>query len=289
MMEGTGVGKGLDIKGKSAKKGSLSAFVPFLQIFYNEHKCEIQPIQESAEMRIYYKNIELRDFVFEVLQKYLKDGPTKKKKETNIEIYDDESGDLLAPSSPLNMSMVDEAMVAADVAAAKTNGNESDAAQDTETATEGANDSAAKSANENGDISNGGNDDLDEIPEEEEEEDDEYPDRMPPHKDPYSPSYLPDSTKLKKVKKFAKTGYYGIECSQRLFWYATVRDADITRVGTGTETGRPSLPAFQDANLKTLKIAQSQLPKPSILEYLGSSFGLDFGVRKRCCSARSKQ
>lgn len=263
MMEGTGVGKGLDIKGKSAKKGSLSAFVPFLQIFYNEHKCEIQPIQESAEMRIYYKNIELRDFVFEVLQKYLKDGPTKKKKETNIEIYDDESGDLLAPSSPLNMSMVDEAMVAADVAAAKTNGNESDAAQDTETATEGANDSAAKSANENGDISNGGNDDLDEIPEEEEEEDDEYPDRMPPHKDPYSPSYLPDSTKLKKVKKFAKTGYYGIECSQRLFWYATVRDADITRVGTGTETGRPSLPAFQDANLKTLKIAQSQLPKPS--------------------------
>lgn len=246
MMEGTGVGKGLDIKGKSAKKGSLSAFVPFLQIFHNEHKNEIQPIQECAEMRIYYKSIELRDFVYGILQKHLKDGPPKKKKETEM-LYDDESGDLLAPLSTMSIfktlggeEAVDEAMIAADIAAtAKRNGNESDTAQGMEGA-----------ADQNGIISDG-------------EEADEYPDRLPPHKDPYSPSYLPDSTKLKKIKKFVKTGYYGIECSQRLFWYATVQDADITRVGTGTETGRPSLPAFQDANLKTLKVAQAQLPKPS--------------------------
>lgn len=32
MMLGEGVGKGLDIKGKSAKRGKLSAFVPFMQI-----------------------------------------------------------------------------------------------------------------------------------------------------------------------------------------------------------------------------------------------------------------
>ena len=68
---------------------------------------------------------------------------------------------------------------------------------------------------------------------------------------------------MKKIKKFVKTGYYGIECSQRLFWYATIADASIERKGTGTETGRPSLPGFQDANMKTLKVAQSQIPKPS--------------------------
>ena len=251
MMEGTGVGKGLDIKGKSAKKGSLSAFVPFLQIFHNEHKNEIQPIQECAEMRIYYKSIELRDYVYGILQNHLKEGPAKKKKETEM-LNDDESGDLLAPLSKMSIvktlggeEAVDEAMIAADIAAAaKTNGDEY-AAQDMEIAMGG-----AKPADHNGIISDG-------------EEADEYLDRLPPHKDPYSPSYLPDSTKLKKIKKFAKTGYYGIECSQRLFWYATVNDADITRVGTGTETGRPSLPGFQDANLKTLKIAQAQLPKPS--------------------------
>ena len=42
MMEGTGVGKGLDIKGKSAKQGDLSAFVPFLQIHNEADKAKIK-------------------------------------------------------------------------------------------------------------------------------------------------------------------------------------------------------------------------------------------------------
>mmetsp|Transcript_13399 Transcript_13399/g.33730 ORF Transcript_13399/g.33730 Transcript_13399/m.33730 type:complete len:902 (+) Transcript_13399:500-3205(+) len=174
MMEGTGVGKGLDIKGKSAKKGILSAFVPFMQIFNNDHKGEIQPLAETAEMRIYYKHEDLRNHVFEVLDKFRKEGPKK----------DSE----------------DEEM--------------------------------------NGE------------------------DYVPQHKDPDSPSYLPETAKLKKIKRYHKKGYWGIECSQRLFWYGTIQDADISRAGTGTETGRPSLPGFQDANHKTLKVAQAQLPKP---------------------------
>jgi len=172
MMEGTGVGKGLDIKGKSAKKGILSAYVPFMQIFNNDHKGEIQPIAECAEMRVYYKDVLLRDHVFDVLVKFLEDGPMKK---------DSDSEDGFSGSA---------------------------------------------------------------------------------NKDPDSPSYVPENAKLKKIKRFAKTGFYGIECSQRLFWYATIQDADISRVGTGTETGRPSFPGFQDANHKTLKVAQAQLPKP---------------------------
>ena len=73
MMEGTGVGKGLDIKGKSAKKGLLSAYVPFLQIHQEEHKKEIQPIPKNADMRIYYKTIQQRDYVYDYLYQYGQD------------------------------------------------------------------------------------------------------------------------------------------------------------------------------------------------------------------------
>jgi len=205
MMEGTGVGKGLDIKGKSAKKGSLSAFVPFMQIFNEHHKNEIQPITEGADMRIYYKSEELRDHVFKYLVKYKAEGPPKMKKKTKRLMSD---------------TILEE--------------------------------SEEDFIDENGIIVS-----------DSEEEDYDDSDHLPRHKDPNSLSYIPENAKLKKFKKFVSTGFYGIECSQRLFWHATVQNADITRVGTGTETGRPSLPGFQDANMKTLKVATSQIPKPT--------------------------
>ena len=80
MMEGAGVGKGLDIKGKSSKRGILSAFVPFMQIFKEEHKLDIQPISANANMRIYYKHEKLRDYVYNVLEDFLINGPKRKKK-----------------------------------------------------------------------------------------------------------------------------------------------------------------------------------------------------------------
>jgi len=205
MMEGTGVGKGLDIKGKSAKKGSLSAFVPFMQIFNEHHKNEIQPITEGADMRIYYKCEELRDHVFKYLAKYKAEGPPKMKKKTKRLMSD---------------TILEE--------------------------------SEKDFIDENGIIVS-----------DSEEEDYDNSDHLPRHKNPNSLSYIPENAKLKKFKKFVSTGFYGIECSQRLFWHATVQNADITRVGTGTETGRPSLPGFQDANMKTLKVATSQIPKPT--------------------------
>ena len=56
MMEGRGVGKGLDIKGKSARKGQLSGFVPFLQIHEEEHKSLVEKIGRKAKMRVYYSS-----------------------------------------------------------------------------------------------------------------------------------------------------------------------------------------------------------------------------------------
>lgn len=68
MMEGVGVGKGLDIKGKSAKKGELSALVPFLQIHEETDKVLIQPLALTAKLRVYYSSEEARQAVIDTLK-----------------------------------------------------------------------------------------------------------------------------------------------------------------------------------------------------------------------------
>jgi len=73
MMEGTGVGKGLDIKGKSAKKGLLSAFVPFLQISEEQDKHKIQPIAYTSRLRVYYHSDAARKEVIRKLRQFAKD------------------------------------------------------------------------------------------------------------------------------------------------------------------------------------------------------------------------
>jgi len=55
MMLGEAVGKGLDIKGKSAKRGKLSAYVPFLQIGDNKHKDKVRRLSPSNMVRVFYK------------------------------------------------------------------------------------------------------------------------------------------------------------------------------------------------------------------------------------------
>lgn len=149
MMEGTGVGKGLDIKGKSAKKGKLSGYVPFLQIHQEDHKDKITRIGRKAKMRVYYSSREARDAVLEELE-------------------------------PLANDYME----------------------------------------------------------------------FDPHKVIHS--------EMIELDKYAKKGYYGIEVYQRLFWEGYVVHQNIERTDSeddGTVTGRPSMPGFQDANLKTLKVA----------------------------------
>jgi hypothetical protein len=152
MMEGSGVGKGLDIKGKSAKKGLLSALVPYLQIHDENDKFLIQPIAVTAKLRVYFQSMEAREQVMETLR-------------------------------PL------------------------------------ANDEA-------------------------ENEDDLIP------------------SKLKIIDKYARKQLFGLELSQRLFWKGYVLEQSIARMGE-YETGRPSVPGFQDANNKTLKLALHLSPEPA--------------------------
>merc|ERR1711881_537958 len=84
MMEGSGVGKGLDIKGKSAKKGLLSAFVPFLQIHEEADKALVQPIGSRYRMRVYYSSNEQRQQVIDTLLPLAtKEGMKKTKRKSS--------------------------------------------------------------------------------------------------------------------------------------------------------------------------------------------------------------
>lgn len=73
MMTGQGTGKGLDIKGKSAKKGKLSAYVPFLQIHEEKHKTKIRLLPSNGRIRIFYKKREMRDNAQGILVGVLED------------------------------------------------------------------------------------------------------------------------------------------------------------------------------------------------------------------------
>ncbi len=67
MMRGEGVGKGLEIKGKSAKEGCLSGFIPFLQIHEEEHKKGIRSIGKGDRTKIFFSTESCRNEVGEFL------------------------------------------------------------------------------------------------------------------------------------------------------------------------------------------------------------------------------
>jgi hypothetical protein len=73
MMLGEGVGKGLDIKGKSAKRGKLSAFVPFLQIFKEEDKAKVRILPKNGKIRIFFTSERARDLVVTNLNELAKE------------------------------------------------------------------------------------------------------------------------------------------------------------------------------------------------------------------------
>ena len=51
----------MDIKGKSAKRGKWSGFVPFLQIHNNGDKLKVGSLQADARVRVFYPNRLVRD------------------------------------------------------------------------------------------------------------------------------------------------------------------------------------------------------------------------------------
>ena len=67
MMSGEATGKGLEIKGKSAKCGCLSALVPFIQIYEEQHKERIRECVRDKTMRVFFPTEQARDEAADML------------------------------------------------------------------------------------------------------------------------------------------------------------------------------------------------------------------------------
>lgn len=64
----TAVGKGLNVKGKSAKMNRLSGFVPFIQISDNSHKAKIEVSPPEARLKIFYRSDDERELALFALE-----------------------------------------------------------------------------------------------------------------------------------------------------------------------------------------------------------------------------
>ncbi|CAE7390210.1 pkaR, partial [Symbiodinium natans] len=68
MLNQTAVGKGLNVKGKSAKRNRLSGFVPFLQIHDNSDKGKIEDSPANAFVTIYYDSKQNREIALQEMR-----------------------------------------------------------------------------------------------------------------------------------------------------------------------------------------------------------------------------
>jgi len=82
------VGKGLNIKGKSAKKNRLSGFVPFLQISDASHKERVEESPSNARTFVYYRNVVARDLAQTAMTKVLREAKDLKIAEPEIRTID---------------------------------------------------------------------------------------------------------------------------------------------------------------------------------------------------------
>jgi hypothetical protein len=105
MMLGIATGKGLDIKGKSAKCGNISSYVPFIQI-YEEHQKETSRslINQGEMVRVYYQSRSARNDVYEMLldvKDYMQFA-----KEDAFRVLNNEDADLVEQSLAMKHLMV---------------------------------------------------------------------------------------------------------------------------------------------------------------------------------------
>lgn len=71
MLNGEAVGKGLNVKGKSAKKNWLSGFVPFLQISDNDHKKYVEDSPKGARLHIFFTTAPARQEAIAALEQLM--------------------------------------------------------------------------------------------------------------------------------------------------------------------------------------------------------------------------
>ena len=71
MLGRVGVGKGLNVKGKSATEGPLAGFVPFVQIHEEAHKAQVGISPPGARTRVFWRSESARDAALRALEPML--------------------------------------------------------------------------------------------------------------------------------------------------------------------------------------------------------------------------
>jgi len=89
MLSGAAVGKGLNVKGKSAKQGVLSGYVPFCQISDNKHKALIEQSPKNARLLIYYKSKNNREEARKRLEAVMASMDARSVAERRIDLVED--------------------------------------------------------------------------------------------------------------------------------------------------------------------------------------------------------
>lgn len=109
MLSGAAVGKGLNVKGKSAKLNRLSGFVPFLQISQENDKAEVAPSPSDACVTIYFASDELRSRAASQLQSLL-DSADLHVQEDHLIALDDypNTPGLILPEPLLHYAFIDK-------------------------------------------------------------------------------------------------------------------------------------------------------------------------------------
>lgn len=100
MLSGAAVGKGLNVKGKSAKKGVLSGYVPFVQISDNEHRNQCEASPPDSRVNIYYKTKAARQEARKLLQAFLDDNRSLAIEAREIHDADDYKPDVFGLDMP---------------------------------------------------------------------------------------------------------------------------------------------------------------------------------------------
>ena len=80
MLRGEATGKSLNVKGKSAKAGRLSGFVPFVQIHAEEHKARVGTRPRSARITVYFRSAAARERAVAAVEDVLAETQATSKK-----------------------------------------------------------------------------------------------------------------------------------------------------------------------------------------------------------------
>ena len=88
MLGRVGTGKGLNIKGKSAKKNRLSGFVPFVQISKNSDKAKLETSPRAARTRIFYQSAEACATARAALESALAELQVERGKKLDMEVQE---------------------------------------------------------------------------------------------------------------------------------------------------------------------------------------------------------